>query len=133
MTIIESRPGPDQLDPDPASRFDLIICHGDRLVFHDHYGSPEQRLRMCVGLLVTSDLVAAAVDSAAAAMIARLHESRAPEWSTAPDAVLNEIAKLCRRWGVNVYASTTRKHSAAPAALFSVITDYPPLLPGEPS
>ncbi|MFG3403761.1 hypothetical protein [Streptomyces sp. NPDC048142] len=27
----------DELDPGPLATYDLIICHQDRIMFHDHY------------------------------------------------------------------------------------------------
>lgn len=124
MTSMRSHVGSDELAPDPESSYDLIICHDDRIVFHDHYASPALRLRMLAQLLTLSDVVADAVDASRAGDVSRLHESMADQWSTAPDHVANAIAKLCRTWGVNVYVSTTRKRSAAPEAIFSVVTDY---------
>lgn len=35
----------DQLAPGPLATYARIVCHRDRIVFHDHYESPEQRLR----------------------------------------------------------------------------------------
>lgn len=124
MTSMRSHAGSDELGPGPEASYDLIICHDDRIVFHDHYSSPALRLRMLAQLLEVSDVVAEAVDATRAAEVRELHDSMSDRWGTAPDQVANAIAKLCRRWGVQVYVSTTRKRSAAPETLFSVVTDY---------
>ncbi|MGI8306971.1 hypothetical protein [Saccharopolyspora hattusasensis] len=126
MTAIGTRADSDELAPNLNATYDLIICHGDRVVFHDHYQNPERRLHMCVRLLTDSDVFSRAVDSSRAMEIRNLHQAHAAQWSTEPDSVVDAIAKLCRRWGVQIYVSTTVKRSAVPAALFSVITEYGP-------
>jgi hypothetical protein len=126
MTTSGTPTSSDQPAPDPAATYDLIICHDDRMVFHDHYESPEHRLRMCVGLLTDSDVVSRIVDSTRSAEIRALYQAYVSQWTTAPDSVVDAIAKLCRQWGVQVYASTTTKKSSAPATLFSVVTEYGP-------
>jgi hypothetical protein len=126
MTAIRTRTDADELVACPDATYDLVICHEDRIVFHDHYSSPAFRLRMCAQLLTASDIAASAVDASRANEIHDLYQSRAKEWEADPDAVITAISKLCRRWGVHVYVSTTRKRSAAPAFLYSVVTEYGP-------
>lgn len=126
MTAIGTQVDSDELVPGPDTTYDLVICHNDRIVFHDHYTSPAFRLRMCEQLLTASDVVAGVVDAARANEIHELYQSHVSQWETAPDAVVNVISKLCRRWGIQIYMSTTKKKSAAPAVLYSVITQYGP-------
>lgn len=110
---------------DPCETFDLIVLHRDRIVFHDHYDDPQQRLRMCVSLLTQSDVLpSGTIDSLLAAQILCVANARIADWSTEPDTVLNAVSKLCRSEGVNIYVSTTRKKTAAPAVLYSVVTEY---------
>ncbi|MFE5864300.1 hypothetical protein [Streptomyces virginiae] len=45
MPALGTQGDSDELVPGPLATYDLIICHQDRIVFHDHYESPEQRLR----------------------------------------------------------------------------------------
>ncbi|MFJ2420197.1 hypothetical protein [Streptomyces brevispora] len=45
MTALGTQGDSDEPAPGPLATYDLIICHQDRIVFHDHYESPEQRLR----------------------------------------------------------------------------------------
>lgn len=126
MTAINSRRDSDEFAPATDLTHDLIICNQDRIVFHDHYDSPQQRLRMCVQLLTVSDIVAGTLDTPRVAEISQLHESMIDRWSSAPDQVINAIAKLCRRWGVQIYVSTTHKTPAKSQSLYSVITQYGP-------
>lgn len=126
MTAIGTQVDSDELVPGPDITYDLVICHNDRIVFHDHYTSPAFRLRMCEQLLTASDVVAGVVDAARANEIHELCQSHVSQWETAPDAVVNVISKLCRRWGIQIYMSTTKKKTAAPAVLYSVITQYGP-------
>lgn len=126
MTAIGTQVDSDELVPGPDTTYDLVICHNDRIVFHDHYTSPAFRLRMCEQLLTASDVVAGVVDAARANEIHELYQSHVSKWETAPDAVVNVISKLCRRWGIQIYMSTTKKKTAAPAVLYSVITQYGP-------
>lgn len=126
MTAIGTQVDSDKLVPGPDTTYDLVICHNDRIVFHDHYTSPAFRLRMCEQLLTASDVVAGVVDAARANEIHELYQSHVSQWETAPDAVVNVISKLCRRWGIQIYMSTTKKKTAAPAVLYSVITQYGP-------
>src|SRR5207248_65913 len=116
----------DELAPDLAVTYDLIICHDERIVFHDHYESPDLRLRMCVGLLTDSNVVSRVLDGSRAAEVRDVYQALASRWSTAPDSVVDAIAKCCRTWGVHVYVSTTRKKNMAPATLFTVVTEYGP-------
>ncbi|WP_424863069.1 hypothetical protein [Streptomyces sp. MMS24-I29] len=118
------RNAPDELTPETT--YDLIICNGDRIAFHDHYENPQFRLRMCIKLLTSAGTFAGVIDAARAARVHELYESRTEHWTSAPDSVVDEAAKLCRRWGVQIYVSTTRKKSAAPAVLYSVTTEYGP-------
>lgn len=126
MTMIGTPVDFDELVPGPETTYDLIICRADRIVFHYFYASPAYRLRMCAELLISSDVVADVIDAARANEIHELYQSHTAQWDSEPDAVVNVIAKLCRRWGVQIYVSTTRKKSAAPATLYSVITEYGP-------
>ncbi|MCQ6272024.1 hypothetical protein M8J71_16255 [Pseudarthrobacter sp. R1] len=126
MTATGIQAGSEELVPGPDSAYDLVICHDDRIVFHDHYPSPAFRLRMCAQLLTASDVVLGAIDASAANEVHELYQSSSGQWESAPDSVVNAIAKLCRRWGVQVYVSTTRKKTEVPAALYSVITEYGP-------
>lgn len=126
MTAIGTQVDSDELVPGPDTTYDLVICHNDRIVFHDHYTSPAFRLRMCEQLLTASDVVAGVVDAARANEIHELYQSHVSQWETAPDGVVNMISKLCRRWGIQIYMSTTKKKTAAPAVLYSVITQYGP-------
>jgi len=125
-TPFRTQAGSEELVPGLEVTYDLIICHNDGLVFHDHYISPALRLRMLVQLLTASDVVASAVDATRASEVHEMCRSRSSHWESAPDAVVNAIAKLCRRWGVQVYLSTTKKTTAAPRRLYSVITEYGP-------
>lgn len=120
MTSTRTEIGSEELEPGLEASYDLIICHQDRIIFHDHYASPALRLRMLAQLLTVSDVV----DASRAVEVTELHGSMSEQWNTAPDQVVNAIAKLCRRWGVHVYVSTTRKRSAAPETLYSVVSDY---------
>lgn len=124
MTTIGTQVDSDELVPGPDTTYDLVICHNDRIVFHDHYQSPAFRLRMCEQLLTVSDTLAGVVDAARANEIHELYQSHVSQWETDPDAVMNVISKLCRRWGVQIYMSTTKKKTAAPAVLYSVVTHY---------
>ncbi|MFD7669072.1 hypothetical protein [Streptomyces sp. NPDC059788] len=45
MTVFGAQGDSDELAPGLLTIYDLIICHQGRPVFHDHYESPEQRLR----------------------------------------------------------------------------------------
>lgn len=126
MTTIGTQVDSDELVPGPDTTYDLVICHNDRIIFHDHYPSPAFRLRMCEQLLTASDVVAGVVDAARANEIHELYQSHVSQWETASDAVVNAISKLCRRWGVQIYMSTTKKKTAAPAVLYSVVTQYGP-------
>ncbi|MFB7917060.1 hypothetical protein [Streptomyces sp. NPDC056061] len=123
-------PGPqgdsDGLAPNSLSTYDLIICHNERIVFHDHYESAEQRLRTCVSILVNSDVLTGTITSGRAIRIQQLHSSHVAQWSTRPDEVVNAIAELCRGWGIQLHMSSTRKKNTAPAVLYSVITKYGP-------
>lgn len=58
MNTLVTQGDSDKPAPGPHTTYDLIICHEDRIVFHDHYEAPEQRLRMCVGILTNSDALA---------------------------------------------------------------------------
>ncbi|WP_181273652.1 hypothetical protein [Brevibacterium oceani] len=125
MTTIDAHRTTDALDDEADATYDLIILRRGRIVFHDHYESPAHRLRMAVGLLTASDLVADAIDADACAII------RAEAAVGDPDGALNRVAKICRDRGVDVYMSTTRKRIAvdaptprAASRLYSVITDY---------
>ena len=124
MTTFESNVGSAGLGPASETTHDLIICRGERIVFHEHYASPALRLQMLAQLLELSDVVADAIDASRASQIRSLHESMSDRWSTDPDGVVDVIAKLCRAWDVQIYVSTTRKQSAVPETLFSVVTDY---------
>ncbi|MFE4334059.1 hypothetical protein ACFRQM_32995 [Streptomyces sp. NPDC056831] len=123
----------DELAPSPLTTYDLIICHQDRIVFHDHYESPEQRLRVCVWVLMASGVLVDTITSDRAARIQELHssyiarqQSSLPELRATTDEIVNALAKVCREWGVQLYVSTTAKKSAAPRTLYSVITEYGP-------
>lgn len=126
MTATGTQADSDELAPGPDATYDLVICHEDRIVFHDHYVSPAFRLRMLPQLLTASDVVAEAVDAARANEVHELYQSLSAQWESSPDAVVNAIAKLCRQWGLQIYVSTTKKKTAAPAVLYSVITQYGP-------
>ena len=124
MTTADSRDRADALADAPDSTYDLIVLHQDRIVFHDHCDSPQQRLRLCIAQLTRAD-VFPMVDAREVNAVVRSRPS------SPPDPVLDALSKLCRRWGVNIYASTTQKKTATrsllgPAVLFSVITDYGP-------
>ncbi|MFC9756707.1 hypothetical protein [Streptomyces sp. NPDC056921] len=123
----------DELAPSPLTTYDLIICHQDRIVFHDYYESTEQRLRMCVWLLMNSDVLAGIITSDRAVWIQELHSSYIvwdqtglPELRATSDEIVNALAEVCREWGVHLYMSTTAKRTTAPQTLYSVITDYGP-------
>lgn len=126
MTAIGTPAEPDELVPGPEATYDLILCRHDRIIFHDHYESPPWRLRMLVQLLTATDVVASVFDTDRANQVHDLHHSRSWQWNTAPDSVVDAIAKLCRRWGVQIYVSTTKKKTASAGVLYSVITDYGP-------
>ncbi|PUB32497.1 hypothetical protein C8K30_1011023 [Promicromonospora sp. AC04] len=115
-----------ELAPGPCTTYDLIVCHDDRVVFHDHYATAEQRLNVCVGILTASDILADTITSDRAGRVHDLHHAHVSQWRTDPDSVVNAIAKLCRAWGIQVYVSTTEKRTAAPRTLYSVITEYGP-------
>lgn len=114
----------DEVELGTEAAYDLIICHDHRIVFHDHYASPALRLRMLVQLLELSDVVSSAVNGDRVHEIRSLHQSMHEQSAVQPDQVVNAIAKTCRRWGIQIYVSTTRKRSAAPQTLYSVVTDY---------
>lgn len=124
MTANGTRVDSDGLAPGPRTTYDLIVCRDDRVVFHDHYATPQQRLSVCIGILTTADTLANTITAERAARIHELHQAHVAQWQADPDAVVNTIAKLCRAWGVQLYVSTTKKRSTAPRALYSVITDY---------
>ncbi|MFD4949950.1 hypothetical protein ACFWNT_47680 [Streptomyces sp. NPDC058409] len=133
MTASGPQRDSDELAPSPLTTYDLIICHQDRIVFHDHYESPEQRLRVCVWVLVASGVLVGTITSDRAARIQELHSSyiarqqtSLPELRATTDEIVNALAKVCREWGVQLYVSTTAKKSAAPRTLYSVITEYGP-------
>lgn len=118
----------EELAPQAGTTYDLIICHGDRIVFHDYYESAETRLRVCADLLTRPGVLTDALTADRAAQVGQIVRSDAGRWSTDPDVVVNVIAKMCRRWGIHVYVSTTQKGGAdqAPGELYSVITEYGP-------
>lgn len=123
MSTIDSHRPLDALGDDGEATHDLIIFRGDRIVFHDHCDTPRQRLELCVRLLTCAEDFRQVDPREVQAVMHR------PRFDEDPDIVLNEIAKLCRRWDVNIYVSTTRKRPARsaqtqPERLFSVITDY---------
>ena len=126
MSVLGTRHDVDDLEQGSSATFDLIICHDERIVLHDVYGNPHLRLRMCLELLTSSDVVATAVDSARAEELHSLFQDRIDQASSEPDQVINAIAKHVRRWGVQIYVSTTHKKSDAPAVLYSVVTEYGP-------
>ena len=124
MTTVESRDNSDALAGAPDSTYDLIVLHRDRIVFHDHCDSPQQRLRLCIAQLTCADIFTM-VDAYEVNALVRSMPG------TPPDPVLDAVAQMCRRWGVNIYASTTHKKPAVPSLtgppmLYSVITDYGP-------
>lgn len=43
MTAIGTQGDSDELASGPPATYDLIICHQDRIVFHDHYESLPRR------------------------------------------------------------------------------------------
>ncbi|WP_371793114.1 hypothetical protein OG285_32815 [Streptomyces sp. NBC_01471] len=45
MPALGTQGDSDELVCGPPATYDLIICHQDRIVFHDHYDSPQQRPR----------------------------------------------------------------------------------------
>lgn len=121
--------GSGKFAPSREVTYDLIICHNDAIVFHDHYGSPALRLRMLAQMLTAcgaSEVVLGPVNTDRANQVRELHQSRSSQWGSAPDVVADAIAELCRRWGVQVYLSSTKKAIAAPSVLYSVITEYGP-------
>ena len=124
MTAIRTRADATDLAPSTRTTYDLIVCREDRVVFHDHYATAEQRLSVCIGILTASDILAGTITSDRAARIHELHQAHVAQWRADPDGVVDAIAKLCRGWGVQLYVSTTTKKSEAPRALYSVITDY---------
>ncbi|MBK3582258.1 hypothetical protein JHN49_00440 [Streptomyces sp. MBT57] len=133
MNALVTQGDSDKPAPDLHTTYDLIICHQDRIVFHDHYEAPEQRLRMCVGILTNSDVLADTITATRAAQIRDLHNAYIAQRQNGPqeigaarDEVVDALAKLCREWGVQLYVSTTAKKSAAPERLYSVITEYAP-------
>lgn len=116
----------DVLIPGPADDVvqvdhDLIVLVRDRIVFHEHYGTPEQRLRVCFTLLTASDLVSPIVFGHRAA---QLYALEIDLFRLDPDVALNRLAKIVRDWGINVYVSTSARRETAPDHLYSVITDY---------
>jgi hypothetical protein len=132
MTAIGARPQSDEFIESPHSTYDLIICHDNRILFRGHYETREKRLGQCIGVLTGSDLLTGTITPERASMIHELHLAQA---STNPDRIINNIADLCRRWGVQVYECTTSRRSyehttlkrvAAPQVLYSVITEYGP-------
>lgn len=126
MTALGTHRDSDELAENPYATYDLIICRHDQIVFHDHYETPEQRLSQCVGILTASDVLASTITAERASLIHELRNKGVAQWRTNADGIVNDIAKLCRGWGVQVYESTTSKRSAAPRVLFSVITEYGP-------
>lgn len=130
MTIIERGGGPEPPLTAANRSYDLIMCENDRIVYHEPFGSAALRLSTCVGVLTVSDLLSRAITADRAAMIDEVHRDNSSKWTTRPDDVLNAIAKLCRPWGVQVYASAPLRGPAErlvagpPAELYSVVTDY---------
>lgn len=118
----------EELAPHAGTTYDLIICHGDRIVFHDYYESAATRLRMCADLLTRPGVLTDALTADRAVQVDQIARSNASRWSTSPDVVVNVIAKMCRRWDIHVYVSTTQKSGPdqAPGELYSVITEYGP-------
>ncbi|WP_026820051.1 hypothetical protein [Arthrobacter castelli] len=127
MSAINSRTHTDTLVNGQQATHDLIVLNGDRIVFHDHYDSPQQRLDRCISLLTIEDTFKDVID---AVQVLDTHHSLQRR-RVEPDQILNAIAKLCRRWGLNIYLSTTHKKTgpspaAAPLILYSMITNYGP-------
>lgn len=133
MTAPSPQSGSNELTPSPLTTYDLIICHDDRIVFHDHYKSPEERKRMCFWVLMESEVLAGIVTSNKSVWIKELHSSfieqqqtRHPEDHATPDEIVDALAEICREWDVQLYMSTTAKNGGAPRTLYSVFTEYGP-------
>ncbi|WP_326742873.1 MULTISPECIES: hypothetical protein [unclassified Streptomyces] len=133
MTESSPQGNSDELTPSLLTTYDLIICHENRIVFHEHYESPEQRQRACVWVLMESGVLAGIVTSDRSVWIMELHSSlieqqqtRPPGDRATPDEIVDALAEACREWDVQLYMSTTAKKSGAPRTLYSVITEYGP-------
>jgi hypothetical protein len=135
MTANGMRHESDELIESRFATYDLIICHDNQIVFRDQYETREKRLSQCIGILTGSDLLTGPITAERASLIHELRDLHVAQGRTDPDRVVNEIAELCRRWGVQVYESTTSRRSyeaiaskrvRAPQVLFSVITEYSP-------
>jgi hypothetical protein len=135
MTATGMRHESDELIESRFATYDLIICHDNQIVFRDQYETREKRLSQCVGILTGSDLLADPITAERASLIHERRDLHVAHGRTDPDRVVNEIAELCRRWGVQVYESTTSRRGCetitsnritAPQVLFSVITEYGP-------
>ncbi|QNE18104.1 hypothetical protein F1D05_09650 [Kribbella qitaiheensis] len=135
MTAIDTHSGPDELIERPPATYDLIICCDDQILFRDHYETREKRLSQCVGILTGSDLLTTTITAERASLIHERRDVHATQGSDNPDLVVKEIAELCHRWGVQIYAGTTSKRNrdtagsepgAVPGVLYSVITEYGP-------
>lgn len=131
MTTLDSRRDPDALSEQADATYDLIILNQGRLAFHDHHDTPQARLDRAVTQLTAVDTFSV-VDGTEVLRIYNEHISvRSQGGHTDADVVLDSIAKLCRRWQIDIYLSTTHKrahssHRIAPATLYSVVTEYAP-------
>ncbi|MCX5103451.1 hypothetical protein [Streptomyces sp. NBC_00439] len=133
MTASSPQSDSDELTPSPLTTYDLIICHDDRIVFHDHYKSPEERQHVCLWVLMESEVLAGIITGDRSVWIKELHssfieqqETRPPEGRATPDEIVDALAEVCREWDVQLYMSTTAKKGGAPRMLYSVLTEYRP-------
>jgi len=124
MSALDSR-GTDTFDDASDAAHDLIILDGDRIVFHDYYRSPTQR--MIEALRLVTSCFADSIDASTLKAIRRdlpVSQITALTDDDAADRCLNTLSKLCRTSGVYLYVTTTHRPAAAPIELFTVITDY---------
>lgn len=84
MTESSPQGNSDELTPSLLTTYDLIICHENRIVFHEHYESPEQRQRACVWVLMESGVLAGIVTSDRSVWIMELHSSLIEQQQTRP-------------------------------------------------
>ncbi|QXV57399.1 hypothetical protein [Amycolatopsis sp. TNS106] len=109
-----------------AVTFDLMICHDDQILFHDHYESREARLSVCLGILTGTHLVSGILGPSGEAAIRDIHDARLTLADSSPDAIVRDIADVCRQSDVRIYTRTKTRTPTAPTRLYSVVTQYRP-------
>jgi len=122
-----------------ASTFDLIVLHDGRMVFHDVYASPAERLTRLIKVLPVLDQEHR-IDRHE--VLVAYHQLVGQH----PDIAVDAVGKICRKAGYSIFLSTTNKirtpaplppvlvktapvegatvTAIRPGRLFSVITQY---------